>query len=68
MVDTSQIKEHEGEENFYDDQRFLDKSYHSSQNGFEKSTSYLEFCIKSQIYTAEFAMFGKFKKGSSQVP
>jgi hypothetical protein len=68
MIDTSQIKELREEENFYDDQRFLDRSYHSSQNGFEKSTPYLEFCIKSQIYTSEFAMLGKFKKGSSQVP
>jgi len=29
-IDATQIKELESEENFYDDQRFLDRSYHSS--------------------------------------
>lgn len=59
IIDTGSVND-DGEvsEYVYNDQRFLNNSYHSSQNSFEKSIATFEFCIQSQIFTAEFALTG----------
>ena len=35
--------------------RIQEGSYHSSQNEYGHSYSFIEFCVKSQIFTREFA-------------
>jgi hypothetical protein len=43
------------EESDYLLDKIQDGSYHSSQNEYGHSNSYIEFCVKSQIFTREFA-------------